>query len=109
MGVLIRISTHSRLQESGKPFPVQRQLLATPLEKLMVYSYTQISQYLRCPRSYRYRYLDGWREKETRAAMAFGRCFETALGAYFRQEDCGATLFKEWEAYCDAPFEYKKG
>ncbi len=31
----------------------------------MVYSYTQIIQYLRCPRSYRYRYLDGWREKET--------------------------------------------
>src|SRR6267378_1293901 len=26
--------------------------------------------------SYRYRYLDGWREKETRAAMVFGRCFE---------------------------------
>jgi len=45
----------------------------------MVYSYTQISQYLRCPRSYRYRYLDGWREKETRAAMAFGRSFENAL------------------------------
>src|SRR6202045_1260666 len=75
----------------------------------MVYSYTQISQYLRCPRSYRYRYLDGWCEKETRAAMAFGRCFESALGAYFRGEDCGATLFKEWEAYRDAPFEYKKG
>src|SRR6266566_7346276 len=47
----------------------------------MVYSYTQISQYLRCPRSYRYRYMDGWQEKETRAALAFGRCFETALGA----------------------------
>jgi len=31
----------------------------------MVYSYTLIIQYLRCPRSYRYRYLDGWREKET--------------------------------------------
>ena len=53
----------------------------------MIYSYTQISQYLRCPRSYRYRYLDGWREKDTRAAMVFGRCFETALGAYFREED----------------------
>ena len=53
----------------------------------MTYSYTQISQYLRCPRSYRYRYLDGWREKDTRAAMVFGRCFETALGAYFRRED----------------------
>jgi hypothetical protein len=75
----------------------------------MIYSYTQISQYLRCPRSYRYRYLDGWREKETRAAMAFGRCFESALAAYFRGEDCGAALFKEWEVYRDAPFEYKKG
>jgi hypothetical protein len=75
----------------------------------MVYSCTQISQYLRCPRSYRYRYLDGWREKETRAAMAFGRCFENALGAFFRDEDCGAALFKEWEIYRDAPFEYKNG
>ena len=75
----------------------------------MVYSYTQISQYLRCPRSYRYRYLDGWQEKETRASMVFGRCFENALAAYFRKEDCGAALFKEWEAYRDALFEYKKG
>ena len=75
----------------------------------MVYSYTQISQYLRCPRSYRYRYLDGWREKETRAAMVFGRCFENALGAFFRQEDSAAALFKEWGAFRDASFEYKKG
>ena len=75
----------------------------------MVYSHTQISQYLRCPRSYRYRYLDGWREKETRAAMAFGRCFENALGAYFREEDPSAALFNEWEAYRDTPFEFKKG
>ena len=75
----------------------------------MVYSYTQISQYLRCPRSYRYRYLDGWQEKETRASMVFGRCFENALAAYFRKEDCGAALFKEWEVYRDAVFEYKKG
>lgn len=75
----------------------------------MVYSYTQISQYLRCPRSYRYRYLDGWRDKDTRAAMAFGRCFENALGAYFREEDCGAALFREWEAYRETAMEYKKG
>ena len=60
----------------------------------MVYSHTQISQYLRCPRSYRYRYLDGWREKDTRAGMVFGRCFENALGAYFRGEDCTAALFQ---------------
>ena len=75
----------------------------------MVYSYTQISHYLRCPRSYRYRYLDGWQEKETRAALVFGRCFETALGAYFREEDCGARLFREWGAYRDTAFDYKKG
>jgi len=75
----------------------------------MTYSYTQISQYLRCPRSYRYRYLDGWREKDTRAAMVFGRCFETALGAYFRQGDATAALFKEWGASRDALFEYRKG
>jgi hypothetical protein len=74
----------------------------------MEYSFTQISNYLRCPRSYRYRYLDGWREKDTRASMMFGRCFETALGAYFRTEDCGAALFKEWSVYRDASLEYKK-
>ena len=47
----------------------------------MTYSYTQISQYLTCPRRYRHRYLDGWKEKDTRAAMLFGRAFEQALGA----------------------------
>ena len=78
-------------------------------EATVVYSYTQISQYLRCPRSYRYRYLDGWREKETRAAMVFGRCFEKALSAYFCQEDGAAVLFKEWDAYRDVSFEYRKG
>ena len=75
----------------------------------MIFSHTQISQYLRCPKSYRYRYLDGWREKETRAAMAFGRCFERAIAAYFSGQDCSAELFKEWRAFRDTPFEYKKG
>ena len=53
----------------------------------MTYSYTQISQYLTCPRRYKHRYLDGWKEKDTRAAMLFGRAFEQALGALFRRED----------------------
>jgi hypothetical protein len=75
----------------------------------MIYSYTQISQYLRCPRSYRYRYLDGWQEKDTRAAMVFGRCFEKALAAYFCREDGAAVLFKEWGAYRDASLEYGRG
>src|SRR5260370_16117215 len=112
MGVLIKILIPSHPLASGT-CSLARQSM-TPMRKTgaevrMVYSYTQISQYLRCPRSYRYRYLDGSREKETRAAMAFGRCFENALGAYFREEDCGAALFKEWEAYREAPFEFKKG
>ena len=75
----------------------------------MVYSYTQISRYLRCPRSYRYRYLDGWTEKETKASMLFGRCFEIALAAYFRGGDCTEVLFKEWGAYRNATLEYGNG
>jgi len=47
-------------------------MLGTGGEIPMVNCYTQISQYLRCPGSYRFRYFDGWREKETRAAMALG-------------------------------------
>ena len=62
----------------------------------MTYSYTQISQYLTCPRRYRHRYLDGWQEKDTRAAMLFGRAFEQALAAYFLREDAAAVLFREW-------------
>ena len=72
----------------------------------MIYSHTQISRYLRCPRSYRYQYLDGWREKENRASLLFGRAFEKALAAFFSREDSAAALFKEWGAYRDAQLEY---
>jgi hypothetical protein len=74
----------------------------------MTYSFTQISQYLRCPRLYRYKYLDGWLEKDTRASMIFGRCFETALGAYFWKEDATAVFFREWDKYRDARLEFGK-
>ena len=67
----------------------------------MNFSYTQISQYLTCPRRYRHRYLDGWQGKDVRAAMLFGRAFEQALGAYFRREDPGDVLFHEWSACKD--------
>jgi hypothetical protein len=75
----------------------------------MVFSYSQIAHYLRCPRSYRYRYLDGWQEKETRAAMIFGRCFEKALAASFLGQDCSASLFEEWSAYRDSGLGFKSG
>ena len=75
----------------------------------MTYSYTQISQYLACPRKYRHHYLDGWREKDDRASMIFGRVFEEALAAYFRHEDCGVKLAQEWNIYRSSQLGYKAG
>ena len=67
----------------------------------MIYSYTQISQYLSCPRRYKHRYLDGWKEKDTRAAMLFGRAFEQAVAAYFKRQDASAVLYREWSIHRD--------
>ena len=72
----------------------------------MTYSYTQISQYLTCPRRYRYRYLDGWQEKDVRAAMLFGRAFEQAIAALFRHEDAAGKLFEQWAACKNMPMAY---
>src|SRR5215469_6047058 len=74
----------------------------------MIYSYTQISHYLSCPRRYRHRYLDGWQEKDTRAAMLFGRAFEQALAAYFRREDAAVALHREWAIYQNQPLHYSE-
>ena len=75
----------------------------------MIYSYSQINQYLSCPRGYRYRYLEGWREKDTRASLVFGRAFEQALSAYFKGEDCGQRLHDEWAKFRDGPLDYGRG
>ena len=72
----------------------------------MTYSYTQISQYLTCPRRYRHRYLDGWQEKDTRAAMLFGRAFEQAVAALFLREDAAAALFEQWGVHKDVGLTY---
>ena len=72
----------------------------------MTYSFTQISHYLACPRRYRHRYLDGWQEKDSRAAMLFGRAFERALAAYFRREDAAAAFFTEWSTYRESELVY---
>jgi len=74
----------------------------------MTYSYTQLTQYLACPLRYRYRYLDGWQEKETRAGLLFGRAFEHALAALFRREDPGCALFEAWSQYKNASLQYSK-
>jgi PD-(D/E)XK nuclease superfamily len=75
----------------------------------VTYSYSQMNQYLSCPRRYRHRYMDGWKEKDTRAAMLFGRAFEEALCAYFLREDCASVLFREWALHQNSPLEYSKG
>src|SRR5436853_6231613 len=74
----------------------------------MIYSYTQISQYLSCPRRYRHRYLDGLLEKDTRAAMLFGRAFEKALGAYFLRQDSAAVFYQEWAVHREQPLAYSR-
>ena len=75
----------------------------------MVYSYTQLSHYLVCPRKYRYRYIDGWQERETRAGLLFGRAFEQALAAYFHRQDATEVLFKEWSTHQNAALDYSHG
>ncbi len=75
----------------------------------MIYSYTQLSQYLACPRKYRYRYLDGWQEKETRAGLLFGRAFEQAISAYFQRQDATEALFRAWSQYKDSTLDYTHG
>jgi hypothetical protein len=72
----------------------------------MNFSYTQISQFLSCPRRYRFQYLDGWKEKDTRAAMLFGRAFEKALAAFFLRQDASEVLFNEWARYRDLEMQY---
>ena len=75
----------------------------------MLYSYTQISQYLSCPRRYRHRYLDGWVEKDLRASMLFGRAFERALAAYFLRQDSAEVFYQEWAQYREQPLTYSRG
>lgn len=75
----------------------------------MIYSYSQINQYLACPRGYRYRYLQGWKEKDTRANLVFGRAFEQALSAYFRREDSAQRLHDEWAKFQYVELDYGRG
>lgn len=65
----------------------------------MIFSYTQIARYLSCPHSYKYRYIEGWHETETRAPLGFGRAIEAGLAAYFRQDDSIAAFQEAWAQY----------
>ena len=105
------LNGHSFLNFDGfAPAADWKSLLLQQARNLaMAYSYSQIAQYLRCPRSYRYRYFEGRKEKDSRPTLLFGRSLEQALGAYFRNEDSTAALFSEWTRYREAQLEYSHG
>jgi hypothetical protein len=72
----------------------------------MIFSYTQLSQYLTCPRRYEYRYIEGLRPPDNSASLVFGRCFEAALTALFKREDAASALFQAWQEqrHCELVF-----
>jgi hypothetical protein len=53
--------------------------------------------------------VDGWHERENRAALLFGRAFEKGLAAYFQKNDPAVALFEEWSKVRDLPLEYTRG
>jgi hypothetical protein len=75
----------------------------------MTYSYTQISQYLTCPRRYRHRYLDGWKEKDTRAAMLFGlpsnEPWAPIFGGKIPEQSCSPNGLPVRTKACSTPTE----
>jgi putative RecB family exonuclease len=73
------------------------------------YSYTQISNYLQCPLKYKYRYVDGWREKDDKANLIFGRVFQKAVEAHFLGVEAVEFFTFQWSSFKTAPLEYGNG
>jgi len=73
------------------------------------YSYTQISNYLQCPLKYKYRYVDGWREREDKASLIFGRVFQKAVEAHFLGVEPVEFFTFQWSNFKTAPLEYGNG
>jgi hypothetical protein len=75
----------------------------------MIFSHTQISNYIGCPRRYRFRYFDGWEELANRASLAFGRVFEQALTAHFHGKYATEWFLQLWGQYREANLQYGIG
>jgi hypothetical protein len=73
------------------------------------YSYTQISNYLQCPLKYKYRYVDGWREKDDKANLIFGRVFEKAVEAYSLGVEPSDFFTFQWSSLKSTPLVYGNG
>jgi len=87
----------------GKNFHPQIWTVHRWLDDLQLYP---DQPYLSCPRRYRHRYLDGWQEKDTRAAMLFGRPSNRPSPLCFRREDPAAVLFGQWGLCKDMGLTY---
>jgi putative RecB family exonuclease len=73
------------------------------------YSYTQLSTYLQCPLKYRYKYLDGWHERDDKASLVFGRVFQMAVEAQFLVEDSVRFFTEHWGRVKGVQLEYANG
>lgn len=68
-------------------------------------SYSQITKYNTCPRSYKLHYIDKWREKSATSFLSFGSAVDSALNAVFKDFkekkeitiDYKAIFDKHWE------------
>jgi hypothetical protein len=75
----------------------------------MIFSHTQVSNYIGCPRRYRFRYFDGWEELANRASLVFGRVFEQALANHFQGKCATESFLQLWAQYRDGDLEYGFG
>jgi hypothetical protein len=73
------------------------------------YSYTQISNYLQCPLKYKYRYVDGWRERDDKASLIFGRVFQRAVDAHFLGVEAVEFFTFQWSSFKTVALEYPNG
>jgi len=73
-------------------------------------SYSSGSMFKECPRRFKLIRIDGWKPRENKASLPFGRCVESAIEYYFRN-DCapgsGVQEFKRlWSHWEDAELTY---
>jgi len=74
----------------------------------MTYSYTQISQYLTCPRRYKHPWRPGYPSPASRRGSALRPSLRTSPGSLLppRRRDC---CLREWAACQNQGLQYSKG
>jgi len=75
-------------------------------------SYSSLSLFMRCPRLYRYRYVEGYRETDSQVELEYGTAWHGAMAclnsggtvsqAFTAAQETGVTLGKQWWAQISA-------